>query len=154
MTSGTLPPPAVPATNRLNRLSTFVRRIGFAPPLLLLAFLAPLPHGPAGHIAGLPSLCLFHNLTGWPCLGCGMTRALVCFAHGRAAEAVLFHPLAPLVFAALVLVTVARTVEMVRPGWGMCPLPPRLLAAGAWGLLVLLGAVWVLRLTGQLPAPP
>jgi hypothetical protein len=151
MTSGVLPPRVVPATNRLR---AFVRRVGFAPPLLLLAFLAPLPAGTEGHIAGLPSLCGFHNLTGLPCPGCGITRAVVCLAHGRILEAVVYHPLSPLVFAALVFVTVSRLVEMARPGWGMRPLPPRLLAAGAWVLLVLLGAVWVLRLTGQLPAPP
>lgn len=151
MTSGARPATAVPATNRLG---AFARRVGFAPPLLLLAFLAPLPHGAAGKIAGLPSLCGFHNLTGLPCPGCGITRAVVCLAHGRFAEAVIYHPLSPLVFAALVFVTLARAAEMVRPGWGMRPLPPRLLAAGAGVFLGLLVMVWVLRLSGRLPAPP
>ncbi len=150
MTSGALPPTAIPATNRLE---AFMRRVGWAAPLLLLAFLVPLPHGPAGQIAGLPSLCLFHNLTGRPCLGCGITRALVCLAHGRGAEAITFHPLGPLVFAALVFVALNRAAEGVRPGWGI-RLPPRLIAASAWLGLALLFAVWMLRLTGRLPAPP
>ena len=143
-------PVAARATNRLGALG---RRVGFAPPLLLLAFLAPLPHGPAGQIAGLPSLCVFHNVTGQPCLGCGMTRALVCAAHGHFAQATIFHPLGLFVFTALVFVTLARLAEWVQPDWKM-RLPPRLLTAGAWAALALLGAVWVLRLTGRLPAPP
>lgn len=151
MTSGAPPQTAaIPAT---NRLSAFGRGVGFAPPVLLLAVLAPLPHGPAGQIASLPSLCLFHNLTGRPCLGCGMTRALVCLAHGRAAEAVSYHPLAPVVFAVLVFVTLGRAAEFARPAWAIRP-SPRLLAGTAYAGLVLLGIVWVLRLTGRLPAPP
>lgn len=36
--------------------------------------------------------CLFHELTGWPCLGCGGTRCARHLAHGDFAGAFLYHP--------------------------------------------------------------
>ena len=40
----------------------------------------------------LPSLCLFHRLTGLDCPGCGMTRAFLRLAHGDVAGAWHLHP--------------------------------------------------------------
>ena len=46
------------------------------------------------------SLCLFHELTGIPCPGCGMTRALLCFGQLKIEQAVRFNPFSiPLVIA-------------------------------------------------------
>ena len=42
--------------------------------------------------------CIFRNLTGLPCAGCGMTRGFVAMGHGRAREAWGFNPLAPVLF--------------------------------------------------------
>lgn len=45
--------------------------------------------------AGLPLPgCLFHALTGWPCPGCGSTRALLAAAHGDLGGALRWNPLA------------------------------------------------------------
>src|SRR5690348_8340698 len=84
------------------------QRVGVAPFLLLAAALAPMPATGATSVGGVPSLCLFHHLTGLPCPGCGMTRSVVCCAHGAWGQAVAFHPLGPLVFAGLVLAVAAR----------------------------------------------
>jgi len=44
-------------------------------------------------------LCPFRRLTGWPCPGCGLTRALNALAHGQWEMALSFHPLSPIVAA-------------------------------------------------------
>ena len=42
---------------------------------------------------GLPwPLCVFHQLTGLPCLTCGMTRCGIEFFHGRFLEALQWNP--------------------------------------------------------------
>ena len=43
--------------------------------------------------------CVFYNLTGLPCPGCGMTRGFVAMGHGQLAAAWGYNPLAPLAFA-------------------------------------------------------
>lgn len=40
---------------------------------------------------GLPSLCMFRNITGLPCPGCGLTRSFVSAAHGDLALSLHFH---------------------------------------------------------------
>lgn len=48
---------------------------------------------------GLPwPRCLFHDLTGLPCVTCGMTRCAIQFFHGHLLAALRWNPL---VFAAL-----------------------------------------------------
>jgi Protein of unknown function (DUF2752) len=48
---------------------------------------------------GLPwPHCLFHDLTGRPCMTCGMTRSAIQFFHGHFLTAIHWNPL---VFAAL-----------------------------------------------------
>ena len=38
------------------------------------------------------SVCMFHNLTGLDCPGCGMTRAAHALLHGRLYQAFRFNP--------------------------------------------------------------
>jgi hypothetical protein len=45
-------------------------------------------------------LCVFRNLTGIPCMGCGLTRSFCALAKGDAMRAFVFHPLGPALFAA------------------------------------------------------
>lgn len=39
-------------------------------------------------------VCLFHRLTGWPCLTCGSTRAFAALLAGNPAAALRLQPLA------------------------------------------------------------
>lgn len=53
------------------------------------------------------SICPFWNLTGLPCPGCGMTRALSALLHGDLRAAALFHPLSSLMMLALLVLVAA-----------------------------------------------
>lgn len=69
---------------------------------------------PTGAILGLPSLCLFRNLFGVECLGCGMVRAASRLAHADLAGAAEFNRLVFPV-AALICVMAARDlVQLLR----------------------------------------
>lgn len=57
------------------------------------------PEGPP-----LP-LCQFKNVTGLPCMGCGLTRSFIGMGHLDPARAWFFHPWGVLLFSALVLLT-------------------------------------------------
>jgi len=46
----------------------------------------------------LPVLCLFRNLAGWECPGCGMTRAVLSLLRGDLATALHYNRMVALVF--------------------------------------------------------
>src|SRR5437870_13165038 len=46
-------------------------------------------------------ICLFHALSGRPCLTCGATRSAVAFFHGQFLAAIQWNPLAFLFYSAL-----------------------------------------------------
>ena len=48
-------------------------------------------------------LCLFHALTGHPCLTCGATRSAIAFFHGQFLNALQWNPLAFLFYCGLFL---------------------------------------------------
>ena len=130
------------------------RLVVAGPPVLLAAFfLLPPPEGNGTSLAGLPSLCTFHNVTGLPCPGCGITRSLVCCAHGLIGQAFRFHPLGPLVFLVLIGMTLMSVVSAARPGIRLI-LPPQWINGAAWTGIAALGIIWAGRLSGVLPAPP
>lgn len=41
------------------------------------------------HSVSIP--CLFHQLTGWDCPGCGMTRSVISLAHGHWIQALRYN---------------------------------------------------------------
>ena len=43
------------------------------------------------------SICIFYNVTGVPCPGCGMTRAFIHLFKGDIKGALWFHPLFPII---------------------------------------------------------
>lgn len=87
--------------------------------------------------------CLFHQLTGLHCPGCGMTRATHAALHGDLAGAfrhnVLGMILLPLAMLGIVLELLAWT-KTSRAGWRL--VPPRGLA---WLLGLAVISFWLLR---------
>jgi Protein of unknown function (DUF2752) len=49
------------------------------------------------------SSCLFHDLTGYSCLTCGLTRSLHACSHGYLSASLRFHLLGPFLFVGIVL---------------------------------------------------
>ena len=88
------------------------------------SLLLPLPAPATGKIAHLPSVCLFYNLTGLPCPGCGLTRSFVCLGHGRFWEALHWHPLGPVIYLLFFVIWLRCSVFLLR-GVTLLPLPPR-----------------------------
>jgi hypothetical protein len=97
------------------------------------------------HLPGWP--CAFRNLTGQPCPGCGLSRAMAALLRGDFAAAVAFHAFAPLLAACGLLLCAASLLP---------PAPRERLAArvasfeSRTGLAVWLAAAflvyWLVRL--------
>ena len=107
------------------------------------SFLYPLVEGFVGRVT--PG-CIFHRVTGIPCLLCGMTRSMAATSQGQLVEAFRFHLLGPPLFLLVVVVTAALAAEFIisRP---ILPRPgKRTRRIMAWGTLGLLVVVWVVRL--------
>lgn len=78
----------------------------------------------------LPSLCGFKNVTGHPCVACGMTRSWVHMIHGRVEAALIQNPVGSALFAATAVALVylaARRLWRV-PAVRLRTSPPEALA--------------------------
>ncbi|MCS7193121.1 MAG: DUF2752 domain-containing protein [Armatimonadetes bacterium] len=113
----------------------------FVPIVTIVAYLLPyLPYQ-------LP-MCLFKLITGYPCAGCGMTRAFEAAAHGHFREAFEWHPVGLALFVAMWFGVIFVAYELVtnKPlnwegflrRWGFLL---------AWSLFFILLAFWLLRLS-------
>ena len=56
--------------------------------------------------------CMFRDMTGWPCLGCGLTRAADRFSHGNILGALSANPLGTLAAAAFALAVVLAVLHL------------------------------------------
>jgi hypothetical protein len=63
------------------------------------------------------SLCLFKNITGHECYGCGMTRAIVSAMHLKFREAWNFNRLVVIVFPLLIWVWIRIVVSLICNNW-------------------------------------
>ncbi|HEX8981733.1 MAG TPA: DUF2752 domain-containing protein [Ktedonobacterales bacterium] len=66
-------------------MSRAARLLWLAAPVALVAI-------PTRWIAAAPTVCLIRRVTGRPCSGCGMTRALSALAHGHPRSAWRYNP--------------------------------------------------------------
>lgn len=90
--------------------------------------------------------CSFLAVTGYYCIGCGLTRALHALVHGDVLTALSMNPLA------VAMLAVAPLVVGWALGWrprGLQPLITLLMKPAFW--LTLLPLYWVAR---NLPWPP
>jgi len=96
------------------------------------------------------SWCLFYRLSGMPCPGCGMTRALAALFHGEWREVLRLHPWAPAVVAQVAGAWLLWGVALVKGNFAL----PRWLRFENVGLAnaAILCLLWIGRIvTGTLP---
>jgi hypothetical protein len=94
---------------------------------------------------GPVALCLLRHLTGIPCPTCGMTRSFCCMSRGEFAEAALFHPLGPVIYAMLAVVFV-RSAGIALLGRTWLGRTARVLVWSVPVLGIVAVAIWVVRL--------
>ena len=90
--------------------------------------------------------CMFRALTGWYCVGCGMTRALHALAHGDVPRAFSMNPLA------MALLAISPLLIGWKLGWQPAWLRPLIAVVAEpkfW--LVLLPLYWIARNLPWLP---
>ena len=99
------------------------------------------------HSGWLPSvpLCLFKVAAGRPCPGCGMTRSIVCLAHGDLAGSLRMHPLGIVLTGFAVAALAGTAVGLARGGDPVKTFLERRGVALVVGLLAVFVGVWVLR---------
>ena len=117
--------------------------------IVIGAIVIPAPSLGASTVLGLPKLCLFRNITGIGCPGCGMTRSLIATAHLHFEDAILFHPLGPPVLILLLLYSLTHVIKL-RSRTGHVQQIPKVIPIA---LTICFVIVWVARLTGFLPTP-
>ena len=135
---------AAPTGLRIKRrISHEAMMLGGGILVLAGAFVYPYIEGIADTIT--PG-CLFHRITGLPCLLCGMTRSLAATAHGHLGEAFRMHLLGPPFFIVVSALSAALAAEFIfsrrilpRPG-------ERAWKSIGWWTLGMLAAAWVARL--------
>jgi len=84
--------------------------------------------------------CLFHEATGYWCIGCGLTRAMHALVHGDLARAFSMNPLAMIVLPLLPLMLLHD--RGVRPRM-LQPMMSVLMTPKLW--MFLLPAYWIAR---------
>src|SRR6266513_2079423 len=95
---------------------------------------------------GLPwPRCLFHDLTGRPCLTCGMTRSAIQFFHGHFLAALKWNPL---VFAALCGLSIFNAYAFIvlvtrAPRLRLANLTPREKSVARYLTVALLALNWI-----------
>ena len=56
-------------------------------------------------------ICVFHEATGLPCPGCGLTRGMTAFGRGEFRQALHWHPFTPVFALGLVLMVVTTLLR-------------------------------------------
>jgi hypothetical protein len=94
-------------------------------------------------------LCLWHRVTGLPCLTCGLTRATCLFARGLWRESLAMHAAGWLVLSGLAVAAAWTGTEAVAGRDLAGGIKQRLMAACVWGGLGLSVLTWLARLAGS-----
>lgn len=95
----------------------------------------------------LPQTCVFKNLTGLPCPGCGLSRSVVAAAHGDIGMSLTHHRLGLLTLLYIVLQFLYCLGMIVAPKWWIRIFPSgKFLNRGIIILGVLFMLNWILTL--------
>lgn len=125
-----------------ERLIQALGALGAWAVLLIAVGVEPSPEGLGTHVRLGMQPCVFHQMTGRPCPGCGLTTAFADMAHGRVVEALVAQPFGAVLFALVLVLASGLTVSAV--GGRSCK--PLLYSAKAplviYGLIVLWLASW------------
>jgi len=130
---------------------TVQEKVGFALCwLVLITSLILKPEGTSGiKLFGkdIPSVCLFYNLTGYPDLGCGLTRSFVNMAHFHLKDAFYSHFLGPAVFVGFLFAGAYLTYRILG-GRKKLKISMSALPAIAITVLIMLAAIaaWIVKL--------
>lgn len=60
------------------------------------------------------TLCIYKNITGYPCPGCGMTRSTISLFKGNIIESFFYNPLAIVVNIMLIVAFVWMIVDLAQ----------------------------------------
>lgn len=87
---------------RINPIPHHLFHVVFFSTLLMIAAFSSVHFGRVTLFGyTIPSLCMFHNITGFDCPGCGITRSFIYALHGQWQNSYLMHiwgiPLAAIV---------------------------------------------------------
>ena len=95
--------------------------------------------------------CVFHTVTGLPCVTCGATRSALQFLHGHFGASLLFNPLAFLAFCSITIFDLYAVAVIVlrAPRFRLGDLTPseKLFVRG--GVFILLAGNWLYLLTAR-----
>jgi hypothetical protein len=80
--------------------------------ILIIPFFLML-HNQDNHLETDQSLCPFKLLTGYPCLGCGMTKSLVYFYQGDIYKSIYYHILGPFLVLFCIVTIVVLIIELI-----------------------------------------
>jgi len=94
----------------------------------------------------LPELCMWRQVTGMDCAGCGLTRSFVSLAHGDVAAAWRFHPVGALLFIAVAAQIPWQSWQLRRIRAGRQPRQSRWAVWIAWSFVPLFIGQWIVRL--------
>jgi hypothetical protein len=86
--------------------------------------------------------CMFHLLTGLYCAGCGSTRAIHYFLHGRIVKAFSYNPLVVILLVPLGFF-VLNHLRFVL--WGKKWRIPEIKTKYIWLLIIIIFLYWILR---------
>ncbi|MBC8031970.1 MAG: DUF2752 domain-containing protein [Pyrinomonadaceae bacterium] len=100
--------------------------------------------------SGFFPICLFREMTGFACPGCGSTRGMHALLHGDVLTAFKFNPFMMLALPFLIYVLVRHTNAVMRDQ----PINRnRLDAKYIWMMFVAILGFWILRNTPFYPFP-
>ena len=106
-----------------------------------------------GELGGV-TLCPTAGLTGFPCPGCGLTRAGLELLRGRVAQAWAYHPLIFVVGPAVALYLMVLTIDAFWPlAWFRTSSTQHRVSLAGLMLAILLFGVWIARFAGAFGGP-